>query len=102
LSIHNVSLSIHVLFLKSSLAARAGSFVDNILTKNSSSVVAKCLRVLRRRSNFTFPFDNFSANDPIKKSKSFPCAFLPEHFLYSCALCQIRPAKFGAAFQISG
>ena len=83
LSIHNVSLSIHVLFLKSSLAARAGSFVDNILTKNSSSVVAKCLRVLRRRSNFTFPFDNFSANDPIKKSKSFPCAFLPEHFLYS-------------------
>ena len=102
LSIHNVSLSIHVLFLKSSLAARAGSFVDNILTKNSSSVVAKCLRILQRRSNFMFPFDNFSANDPIKKSKSFPCAFLPEHFLYSCALCQIRPAKFDAAFQISG
>jgi len=102
LSIHNVSLSIHVLFLKSSLAARAGSFVANILTKNFSSVVAKCLRILQRRSNFLFPFDNFSANDPIKKSKSFPCAFLPEHFLYSCALCQIRPAKFDAAFQISG
>lgn len=34
-----------------------------------------------------FPFDNFSANDPIKKSKSFPCAFLPEHFyiLVHCA-----------------
>ena len=94
LSIHNVSLSIHVLFLKSSLAARAGSFVDNILTKKFfllswPNVCAFCGGGVILRSLLII----FPQTIPLKNPNLFPVRFCQSIFYILVHCANIRPCK---------